>query len=81
VSPQWKTTPEIDVGGMISADKEKAANELAHSSYPSGHATFGTLCAILLTEMVPEKRAALFARNRDYEHSRMVVGAHYPSDL
>jgi acid phosphatase (class A) len=58
-----------------------AADEIAHSSYPSGHATFGTICAILLAEMVPEKRAALFARNRDYDHSRMVVGAHFPSDL
>jgi acid phosphatase (class A) len=61
--------------------REKAADALAHSSYPSGHATFGTICAILLAEMVPEQRAALFARNRDYDHSRMVVGAHFPTDL
>jgi acid phosphatase (class A) len=81
VSPQWKATAEIDVDGKISPEKEKAANELAHSSYPSGHATFGTVCAILLADMVPEKREALFARNRDYDHSRMVVGAHFPTDL
>lgn len=62
-------------------DKEKAAQELAESSYPSGHATFGTVCAILLADMVPERRREIFERNRDYEHSRMVVGAHYPSDL
>ena len=81
MSPQWKAIPEIDVGGKMSPDKDKAANELAHSSYPSGHATFGTVCAILLVEMVPERREALLARNRDYDHSRMVVGAHFPSDL
>lgn len=82
VSPQSKT-PAIDVGGKMSPDneKEKAAFALAHSSYPSGHTTFGTLCAILLVEMVPEKREALFARSRDYAHSRMVVGAHFPTDL
>jgi acid phosphatase (class A) len=57
------------------------AGDAAHSSYPSGHATFGTVCTILLAAMVPEKRAALFARNLDYDHSRMVVGAHFPSDL
>jgi acid phosphatase (class A) len=71
MAPQ--STPTPDMG--------KAADEIAHSSYPSGHATFGTICAILLAEMVPEKRAALFARNRDYDHSRMVVGAHFPTDL
>ena len=81
VAPQSKLTPEIAMGGKINPEKEKAADEIAHSSYPSGHATFGTICAILLAEMVPEKREALFARNRDYDHSRMVVGAHFPTDL
>ncbi|MGH8231037.1 MAG: phosphatase PAP2 family protein [Steroidobacteraceae bacterium] len=71
--PDWKSVPRIDA--------DKAADALAHSSYPSGHATFGTVCAILLAEIVPEKRAALFERSRDFEHSRMVVGAHFPSDL
>jgi acid phosphatase (class A) len=81
MSPQWQATPEIDVGAKLSAEKDKAASVLAHSSYPSGHATFGTVCAILLAEMVPERRSALFARNRDYDHSRMVLGAHFPTDL
>jgi acid phosphatase (class A) len=72
MAPDWKSPPRIDT------DK---ADALAHSSYPSGHATFGTVCAILLAEIVPEKRAALFERSRDFEHSRMVVGAHFPSDL
>jgi acid phosphatase (class A) len=71
MAPQSTPTPEMG----------NAGDEIAHSSYPSGHATFGTICAILLAEMVPEKRAALFARNRDYDHSRMVVGAHFPTDL
>ncbi|HEY1725935.1 MAG TPA: phosphatase PAP2 family protein [Steroidobacteraceae bacterium] len=73
MSPDWKSPPRIDT--------DKASDALAHSSYPSGHATFGTVCAILLAEIVPEKRAALFERSRDFEHSRMVVGAHFPSDL
>ncbi|MCC7461108.1 MAG: phosphatase PAP2 family protein [Gammaproteobacteria bacterium] len=53
----------------------------AHTSYPSGHAAFGTTCAILLAGMVPEQRAALFQRSRDYARSRNIVGAHFPSDL
>jgi acid phosphatase (class A) len=81
MSPQWASPPAIDVGGSLKAGNQITADALAHSSYPSGHATFGTLCTILLVAMVPEKRAALFARNLDYEHSRMVMGAHFPSDL
>jgi acid phosphatase (class A) len=81
MAPDWKAAPQMDTGGHTAADTEKAANELAHSSYPSGHATFGTVCAILLADMVPEQRAALFARGRDYAHSRLVLGAHFPTDL
>jgi acid phosphatase (class A) len=81
MSPQSASPPAIDVGGTALARKQITADTLAHSSYPSGHATFGTVCTILLVAMVPEKRAALFARNLDYEHSRMVMGAHFPSDL
>jgi acid phosphatase (class A) len=77
--------PKTNLGASTSepmtAEQLRASDNLAHSSYPSGHSTFGTLCAILLAEMVPEKRAALFARNLDYDHSRMVVGAHFPTDL
>jgi acid phosphatase (class A) len=81
MSPQWPSPPAIDVGGTTKAGNQITSDALAHSSYPSGHATFGTVCTILLAAMVPEKRTALFARNLDYEHSRMVMGAHFPSDL
>jgi acid phosphatase (class A) len=73
-------TRSADLGGSVLRLMSGAA-DLAHSSYPSGHATFGTVCAILLAQMVPEKRAELFARGLDYAHSRMVVGAHFPTDL
>lgn len=86
MSPDCRTTPGMgtrgrDKAGRDQAEADQAANGLAHSSYPSGHATFGTVCAILLADMVPEKREALFARSRDFAHSRMVVGAHFPTDL
>ena len=50
-------------------------------SYPSGNATFGTLAAVLLTAMVPEKQAAIFQRAQQYGHSRLIGGVHYPSDV
>jgi acid phosphatase (class A) len=69
----------VDVGSAPGMAAARA--DLAHSSYPSGHSTFATVCAILLADMVPEKRAALYARALDFAHSRMVVGAHFPTDL
>ena len=63
------------------AERTKKALKRAHASFPSGHAAFGTVCAILLADMLPERRAALFARAADFEHSRLVLGAHFPSDL
>jgi acid phosphatase (class A) len=79
-SPSPAATRRIDMGTGAAAGAA-TRTDLAHSSYPSGHSIFGTVCAILLADMVPEKRAALFERGLDYAHSRMVVGAHFPSDL
>jgi acid phosphatase (class A) len=31
--------------------------------------------------MVPEKRSGLFERARQYGQSRLIVGAHFPSDI
>lgn len=50
-------------------------------AYPSGHTTNGTAIAIVLSQMVPEKRAELMARASDYATSRLIVGVHYRSDL
>lgn len=50
-------------------------------SYPSGHATFGYTTAVLLANMVPEKRAEIFARANLYAQHRVVMGAHFPSDV
>jgi acid phosphatase (class A) len=51
------------------------------ASYPSGHTTWAVACAIVLADMVPERRAAIFARADEYAHNREVAGVHYPSDV
>jgi len=50
-------------------------------AYPSGHATFGAMTAILLAEIIPERRAQLFERGWDYGDARLIGGVHFPSDL
>ena len=49
-------------------------------TYPSGHSTTGALSAILLSQMVPEKRDALYERGWEYGTNRVISGAAYPSD-
>jgi acid phosphatase (class A) len=51
------------------------------ASYPSGHSTWAVACAIVLADMVPERRAQIFARADEYAHNREVGGVHYPSDV
>ena len=50
-------------------------------SYPSGHATAGTAMAVILAQMVPEKKAEIFARGWAFAYNRMVGGVHYHSDI
>ncbi|MFZ1990349.1 MAG: phosphatase PAP2 family protein [Alphaproteobacteria bacterium] len=61
----------------------KAAEELpAYSySYPSGHSTLGATVAILLSQMVPEKRQELYARGWYYGDERVIAGVHFPTDV
>jgi acid phosphatase (class A) len=50
-------------------------------SWPSGHATVGTLMGIVLSDMVPEKRPEIMARAWEFGWNRVVAGMHYPSDI
>jgi acid phosphatase (class A) len=49
-------------------------------TYPSGHGTFGAEAAMLLAIMVPEKKAALYARGWEYGEGRIMTGVAYPTD-
>ena len=52
-----------------------------YSGYPSGHAAFGLTCGMLLARMVPERRRELYERGLGFGDSRVVIGAHFPSDV
>ena len=59
---------------------ENIASKSMGPTYPSGHSTTGALSAILLSQMIPEKRDALYARGWEYGTNRVMSGAAYPSD-
>ena len=50
-------------------------------SYPSGHSTRGTLFALLLAELFPDRREAILAKGRDSGWLRVQGGVHYPTDI
>ncbi|MBZ9930663.1 phosphatase PAP2 family protein [Mesorhizobium sp. BR1-1-5] len=64
------------------SDLVKPVVKLSSSgSWPSGHATVGTIMGIILSDMVPERRAEIMARAAEFAHNRIVGGNHYPSDV
>ncbi|MGB6452266.1 MAG: phosphatase PAP2 family protein [Steroidobacteraceae bacterium] len=50
-------------------------------SYPSGHSTWAYTTALVLGDMVPERRRQLLVRAGEYAYDRNVAGVHYPSDV
>jgi acid phosphatase (class A) len=53
----------------------------ASASYPSGHSTWAYATALVLADMVPERRAQILARADEFARNREVAGVHYPSDV
>lgn len=52
-----------------------------NGSYPSGHTILGWSAALLLTEINPANADTLIARGYMYGESRVIVGAHWQSDV
>ena len=50
-------------------------------SYPSGHTIRGWAMALMLAEINPDAAEALFAKGWEYGESRVIVGAHWQSDV
>ena len=50
-------------------------------SYPSGHTIRGWAAALVLAEINPDAANEIYARGYDYGESRVIVGAHWQSDV
>ena len=50
-------------------------------SYPSGHSLRGWGISLLLAQIAPDRAAEIFKRGWDYCNSRVIVGAHWQSDV
>jgi acid phosphatase (class A) len=49
--------------------------------YPSSHSTRGTVYALILAELFPDKKDAILAVGRDIGWDRVRAGKHFPSDV
>jgi len=70
----WAIDPSL-----VACDYKPNAAPL--TSYPSGHATLSYSTGYMLAALMPEKAQAILARAQEYAYSRIVCGAHYPSDI
>jgi len=52
-----------------------------NASYPSGHSLCGNAMAIVLADLLPERRGTIFARGWLFAKQRPLGGVHYPSDI
>ena len=52
-----------------------------NGSYPSGHTAFGWSSALAMAEVAPEYQDTILRRGYEYGQSRIIVGAHWQSDV
>lgn len=63
----------------LTPDDEESLRK--NGSFPSGHTILGWSSALLLSEINPDRADTLLARGIMYGDSRMIVGAHWQSDV
>lgn len=63
---------------MLTDEEDELRGE---GSYPSGHTMRGWTTALLLAEVNPAAADTIFARGWMYGESRVIVGAHWQSDV
>jgi acid phosphatase (class A) len=70
----WAIDPSL-----VACDYKPNAAPL--TSYPSGHATLSYSEGYVLAQLMPEKATPILSRAQEYAYSRVVCGAHYPTDI
>ena len=64
---------------MVDPSLARGADDLEKSfSYPSGHSTRGTVFALVLADLFPEKRDAILGIGREIGWHRVEIARHYP---
>jgi acid phosphatase (class A) len=72
----WKRLRPYQIDSSLSLGKPEPS-----FSYPSGHSSVGTIQALLLAEIFPEKRDAILQIGRNIGWDRVIIGKHFPTDV
>ena len=62
-------------------EKACVPTDTIHSSFPSGHTTDGWAIALALSEINPARATQILKRGYEFGQSRIICGAHWPSDV
>jgi acid phosphatase (class A) len=69
------------VNGQPTCTPENDVQLRQDGSYPSGHSAIGHGSALILTWLVPDRKAAILARGDAFGDSRRICNAHWRSDI
>ncbi|MEP6662481.1 MAG: phosphatase PAP2 family protein [Verrucomicrobiota bacterium] len=72
----WKRPRPYELEKSLLAGKPER-----NASYPSGHSVRGTLQALMLAELFPEKREAILEYGRKIGWDRVIIGKHFYTDV
>ena len=73
--------PVIQYNELPTGKSDRLESLRTSGSYPSGHTTRGMATALVLAEMAPEFQDTILRRGFEYGESRIIVSAHYQSDV
>jgi acid phosphatase (class A) len=66
---------------LVHCGNGSAMSRGADRSYPSGHSSFAWSTAWVLGDLMPDRRAAIFARAEEFGYSRQICAVHFTSDI
>lgn len=76
-----RTRPFAQFGEHTWSEYDDDKSLRHNGSYPSGHTSLFWSAALTLAEMAPELQDTILRRAYQYSESRVIVGAHYQSDI
>lgn len=73
--------PFVRMNEHVAGQYDDEASLRGNGSYPSGHTTLGWSTALALAQVAPEVQDTILRRGWEYGESRVIVGAHWQSDV
>jgi D-alanyl-D-alanine dipeptidase len=76
-----RVRPFARLNEHVSSEFDDEKDLRRNGSYPSGHTAFGWASALAMIEVAPELQDTILRRGFEYGQSRVIVGAHWQSDV